>query len=292
MASGNAEEQHILSPQEVRGLRVFITRGQGVTCHNGPQLTDQAFHNTGVPSVGAAPDKGRIDGVQKLLRDEFNCLGPYSDAKPGQCSELEFLVGDDKGQLGSFRTPGLRNVALRSPYMHAGQFGSLEQVLRHYMRAPAAATGRSEITAKSTRSPDRIVIRLNESDVADLTAFLGTLTGAALNLRECGGGGLSILNANERNQHLLTSLGLDHILDIDMDGTSWETERRTVCRELAQCEGQTAPVCKEEQARQVLHAHQALTEANTANVCKFRDVIQFLEDELAVVPTAKSATAA
>lgn len=124
------------------------------------------------------------------------------------------------------------------------------------------------------------VVDLERCPMMDST-FLGTLTGAALNLRESGGGGLSILNANERNQHLLTSLGLDHILDLDLDGTAWAVERVTVGRELAQCEGQTSPVCKEEQTLQVLRAHQALTEANAANACKFRDVIQFLEDELA-----------
>lgn len=116
------------------------------------------------------------------------------------------------------------------------------------------------------------------------STFLGTLTGAALNLRESCGGGLSILNANERNQHLLTSLGLDNILELDVDGSAWPDERRTVRAELAQCEGQKAPVCKEEQARQVLQAHEALTEANAANTCKFRDVIQFLRDEIAALP--------
>lgn len=123
------------------------------------------------------------------------------------------------------------------------------------------------------------VVDLERCPMMDST-FLGTLTGAALNLRESGGGGLSVLNANERNQHLLTSLGLDHILDLDLDGTAWVAERKLVCKELAQCEGQTVPACKEEQALQVLRAHQALTEANEANECKFRDVIQFLEDEL------------
>jgi anti-sigma B factor antagonist len=124
------------------------------------------------------------------------------------------------------------------------------------------------------------VVDLDHCPMMDST-FLGTLTGAALNLRESGGGGLSVLNANERNKHLLTSLGLDHILELDVDGTAWEAERKLVSRDLSQCEGQTAPVCKEEQARQVLEAHQALTEANPDNACKFRDVIQFLEDELA-----------
>jgi anti-anti-sigma regulatory factor len=124
------------------------------------------------------------------------------------------------------------------------------------------------------------VVDLDRCPMMDST-FLGTLTGAALNLRESGGGCLSVLNANERNQHLLTSLGLDHILELDVDGTAWAAERKLVGQELAPCDGQTAPVCKEEQAKQVLEAHQALTEANPDNACKFRDVIQFLEDELA-----------
>jgi cytochrome c peroxidase len=115
--------------------------------------------------------------VKKLMGDEFNCLGPYSDARPEQCMELQFVATDDRTQIGSFRTPGLRNVALRPPYMHAGELTTLEQVIRHYMRAPAASTGRSEITARGTGQADRIVIQLSEQDVADLAAFLATPTG-------------------------------------------------------------------------------------------------------------------
>jgi cytochrome c peroxidase len=167
VAAGDVSGQQILSPQETRGLRVFLTRGNCVTCHNGPLLTDHDFHNTGVRSSGP-PDRGRYEGIRRLLRDEFNCLGPYSDAKPEQCTELQFLTADDKSQIGSFRTPGLRNVALRAPYMHAGQLGTLEEVVRHYMRRKGV---------KSWGSKGRIAIHLEESDVPDLVAFLGTLTG-------------------------------------------------------------------------------------------------------------------
>lgn len=137
------------------------------------------------------------------------------------------------------------------------------------------------VIAAGTRD---FVVDLERCPMMDST-FLGTLTGAALNLRESGGG-LSVLNANDKNVQLLTSLGLDHILDLDVDGTAWAAERRQVCKDLAQCDGQTAPVCKEEQARQVLQAHQALTAANPDNECRFRDVIQFLEDELAATTAA------
>jgi cytochrome c peroxidase len=175
----------LLTPQEIRGLRVFIGQGQCVTCHNGPLLTDHAFHNTGVPpaSPGGAPDRGRIDATAKLLADEFNCLGRYSDARPEQCGELQFLATGEPGQLGAFRTPSLRNVAARAPYMHAGQFASLEQVLRHYARSPKAAIGHSELAQPGEKAHDRQAIRLGESDIQDLAAFLGTLTGPVLQPR-------------------------------------------------------------------------------------------------------------
>lgn len=181
---GDALGQEVLTPQEVRGLRAFITKGQCVTCHNGPLLTDHAFHNTGVPPLEPArPDRGRIAGLKKLLADEFNCLGPYSDAKPAQCGELQFLATDDPGALGAFRTPSLRNVAARPPYMHAGQFADLEQVLAHYARAPKAVLGHSELARPGDRHAERAPIRLSEADIRDVAAFLSTLTGPVIQPR-------------------------------------------------------------------------------------------------------------
>lgn len=113
----------------------------------------------------------------KLLKDEFNCLGPYSDAKPGQCGELQFLSASDASQLAAFRTPGLRNVAARPPYMHAGQFASLEQVVQHYAASPKAVLGHSELALPGDRHAERQPIRLSADEVRDLAVFLGTLTG-------------------------------------------------------------------------------------------------------------------
>ena len=175
-ADGRAQE--VLTVQEVRGLRAFLNKGQCVTCHNGPLLTDHAFHNTGVPPIDPAnPDRGRVEGLKKLLKDEFNCLGPYSDAKPEQCGELQFLSTNDPGALGAFRTPSLRNVAARAPYMHAGQFADLGQVLQHYARSPKAAIGHSELAQPGENHAERQTIRLSATDIQDLAAFLGTLTG-------------------------------------------------------------------------------------------------------------------
>lgn len=123
------------------------------------------------------------------------------------------------------------------------------------------------------------VVDLERCPIMDST-FLGTLTGAALNLRESGSGEVSVLNANSRNQQLLTSLGLDHILDVDSDGSKFGDERRQVCCELNTCADEAGPCPKEEQAAQVLAAHEALTRANAENAVRFRDVIEFLEQEL------------
>jgi len=180
-ARGDGQGQQELSPQEVRGLRLFLGKGQCVTCHNGPQLSDHAFHNTGVPPIDPAkPDRGRADGLRKLVQDEFNCLGRYSDAKPDQCGELQFLSAADASQLAAFRTPSLRNVAARGPYMHAGQFTSLEQVVTHYANSPKAVLGHSELAREGEKHAERQVIRLSATDIQDLSAFLRTLTGPVI----------------------------------------------------------------------------------------------------------------
>jgi anti-anti-sigma regulatory factor len=121
------------------------------------------------------------------------------------------------------------------------------------------------------------VVDLERCPMMDST-FLGMLTGAALNLREAGGGTLSVLNANQRNLQLLTSLGLDHILDLDQDGHLWTEERRQACEALQHC-GETNE-CKEAQTEHVLAAHLALAGVSDANECRFHDVIEFLEKEL------------
>ena len=123
------------------------------------------------------------------------------------------------------------------------------------------------------------VIDLERCPTMDST-FLGTLTGVALRLRESGGGRLTVLNANGRNQQLLSSLGLDHVLEVDVDGTTWAAERAVAAAELGHCEGCETLPTKTDQAEHVLEAHQALTRANAANASRFQDVIVFLEKEL------------
>ncbi|WP_246312536.1 cytochrome-c peroxidase [Pseudaquabacterium terrae] len=157
-----------LTPDEVAGLRLFLGKANCLQCHNGPLFTNNDFHNTGVPfAKGLTSDTGRSAGVKQVLGDEFNCLGPYSDARPEQCGELRFLVTDSPNQLRQYRPPSLRNVAERAPYMHAGQLDSLDQVVEHYNRAPAAPKGHSELKP----------LNLNDREATQLIAFLRTLSG-------------------------------------------------------------------------------------------------------------------
>jgi cytochrome c peroxidase len=179
---GDAAARGLLQADEARGLRLFIGKGQCVSCHNGPLLSDQQFHNTGVPPRDAArPDRGRATATAKVRSDEFNCLGPFSDAPPEQCQELRFMVTDDAALEGAFKTPGLRGVAGRPPYMHAGQFKTLEQVVRHYVAAPHAAVGHSELThrhagAAPPKHAERAPIELSDAEISDLVRFLDTLS--------------------------------------------------------------------------------------------------------------------
>ena len=168
----------VLSAQEVRGLRLFIGKGQCVTCHNGPLFTDQHFHNTGVPPrEPAQPDRGRAAATAKVQRDEFNCLGPFSDASPSSARNFASWSSDDPALEGAFKTPSLRDVALRAPYMHAGQFASLDEVVAHYAKSPPAAVGHSELVHAGTGRAARKPIRLSEAETREIVAFLQALSG-------------------------------------------------------------------------------------------------------------------
>lgn len=138
------------------------------------------------------------------------------------------------------------------------------------------------------RGSRHLVVDLERCPMMDST-FLGTLTFAALHLREAGNGSLSVLNANQRNQQLLVSLGLDHILDIDKEGTAWAEERKAACARLAMCDEKGA-ASPREQAQHVLQSHQTLANVSDDNESRFRDVIQFLEKELEGTPSPASSS--
>lgn len=165
LADGHAPDG-ILSDDEEAGLRLFIGKANCTQCHNGPLLTDESFHNTGVPAVAGLPeDVGRASGAPLVLADEFNCRSRYSDARPEACAELEFLAPDGHELVRAFKAPSLRGVADRPPYMHAGQIATLAEVIEHYDRAPRAPAGHTELRR----------LKLSRKERAQLEAYLRSL---------------------------------------------------------------------------------------------------------------------
>jgi cytochrome c peroxidase len=172
--AGDASGGGHLTPEAVTGLQFFVREGACVSCHLGPFFTDRAFHNLGLPAptteAGAggqgAYDMGRTVGAEQVRNAEFRCSGPWSDT--ATCEELRFLNPAFSDFITAFKTPSLRNVTRTAPYMHTGQFATLDDVLDFYAALPGkAAFGHRELTLQPlTLPPERR---------AALKAFLAAL---------------------------------------------------------------------------------------------------------------------
>lgn len=134
-----AGESEALDQRERFGLEIFRTKGNCVTCHLGPNLTDERFHNTG---IGYADGRFVDDG--------------------------RFTVTEDPRDRGAFKTPTLRDVALTAPYMHDGSLSTLERVIEDYDRGG---------TPNPQLDPEIRKLNLSEPEKDALAAFLRTLTG-------------------------------------------------------------------------------------------------------------------
>ncbi|NQV56368.1 MAG: cytochrome-c peroxidase, partial [Rhodospirillales bacterium] len=146
-----------LSNDEEEGLRAFIADNQGncISCHSGPLLTDNKFHNIGIEPAGALDaDLGRLSGYKDVISNEFNCRSSYSGIPPAECPKRIAIKPDDTNPKGAFRTPSLRNVSKTAPYMHAGQYETLDQVIWHYREPLRAKIGKSELE-KTTLTPSQ-----------------------------------------------------------------------------------------------------------------------------------------
>lgn len=158
-----------LSPAAVRGLEIFVGRGQCTLCHSGPLLSDGEFHDVGIALAAdfRSVDPARHRGVLEILQSPFTRLGRYADAAdPG--APIQFLEPKSQ-QLGQFKTPSLRGVADTAPYMHDGRFATLEEVVRFYdTRQGAAPLGHPTTLLQP--------LGLSEKAVADLVAFLESLS--------------------------------------------------------------------------------------------------------------------
>ncbi|MFZ4876301.1 cytochrome-c peroxidase [Janthinobacterium sp. Mn2066] len=179
-----------LNPQELRGLALFNDENKGncASCHISqpaagggfPQFTDYGLINIGVPRNRKLP---------------VNADPAYFDL--GLCGPDRTDLKDHKEYCGSFKTPSLRNVALRKVFFHNGSFTSLEQVLRFYVQRdtapqkwypknpdgsvhkyddmPPGMEANVNVEAPFDRKPGQAPA-LNEKEIADVVAFLKTLT--------------------------------------------------------------------------------------------------------------------
>jgi len=135
-----------LTEQEQRGFHLFVTEHEPRSgqfgadcfhCHGGTLFTDHQFHNNGLVP-GMDEGRSRVTGKKE---DRFK-----------------------------FVTPSLRNVAVTAPYMHDGQFATLEEVIEHYDRGLHRSPSLDPNLAK------REALNLSAKDKAALVAFLKTLT--------------------------------------------------------------------------------------------------------------------
>ncbi len=130
-----------LSPNAKKGFLIFKGKARCVLCHSGALLSDQSYHNLGVPQTGTlAVDVGR------------------------------YAISHDPADKGKFRTPPLRNVALTSPYMHDGTFRTLKKVVDFYNQGG----GNSGF---KTKDPLLVPLHLTTQEKNELVDFLLSLTG-------------------------------------------------------------------------------------------------------------------
>lgn len=178
LRAGNVAAERVISPAAKRGLKLFVGTANCELCHSGPTFSDGQFHNLGLPVLpGEAPDAGRAAGIGLLTANPFNGTGVFSDQRTGPSHDRIAYLPPPKSQLGAFKTPSLRNVALTAPYMHDGRFATLAQVLDFYTEDKAARHGRMVGVREHTAD---LVPSLDHRQKADLIAFLQTLNGDPL----------------------------------------------------------------------------------------------------------------
>jgi cytochrome c peroxidase len=124
-----------LTPLEKKGLEIFNGKGHCTACHWGGYFSDSRFHNLGVEPVDPLkPDEGRYNVTQNP---------------------------EDKG---AFKTPTVRDVALRAPYLHDGSEKTLEGLVRLYN----SGGGKSD----RNLDPMMVPLGLSEKEVEALVAFM------------------------------------------------------------------------------------------------------------------------
>jgi cytochrome c peroxidase len=166
-----------MSEAAVRGFQVFLGDGRCVSCHVIEQdqaiFSDNRFHNIG---VGMNRIQDRVPELApKFL--EAKARGMDVDVKvltDPDSSELgRFAVTDGLDELGAFKTPTLRNVAVTAPFMHDGSLATLRDVVVHYNNGGVTNKGEpvNDYLSGGIRP-----LNLTEEQISDLVAFMEALT--------------------------------------------------------------------------------------------------------------------
>ena len=167
-------EEGAVSEAAARGFRLFSGRARCAACHRIGQdealFTDHQLHNTGIGylrSMGNRSGEVKVQvapGTYVELDDAF--LAPISETPPSDLGLYE--ITQRPADRWKYKTPSLRNVALTRPYMHDGSLGALHQVVEFYNTGGVP---------NETLDPLITPLGLNAREVADLVAFLESLTG-------------------------------------------------------------------------------------------------------------------
>jgi anti-sigma B factor antagonist len=141
-----------------------------------------------------------------------------------------------------------------------------------FQNSPALKEFSKEMLERGYR---HFVVDLNGCPVMDST-FMGTLAGIALRLREFGNGSLLVRNANERNWDLLQNLGLNNLFEVESKATELAKDKLVDAAPL----DADHPIGRSDQAECMIEAHEALVDADPENLARFKDVLEYLKQDL------------
>jgi cytochrome c peroxidase len=170
-------EKSALAEQQIRGLELFVNQGRCVSCHVIEQtqalFTDNRFHNIGVGINDIQDDVPELAGEfmkAKMTLSEVD-EQVLSDKRTSELGRFAISKGFD--DLGSFKTPTLRNVAATAPYMHDGSVETLRDAVVHYNNGGVT---NEEDPVNDFLSGGIRPLDLTDDQIDDLVAFMEALT--------------------------------------------------------------------------------------------------------------------
>lgn len=161
----------------LRGLKIFVGKGNCSLCHFGPLFTTGEFANIGMPYFirKGVVDKGRFGGITAVKASPYNLLGDYSDDPDKRSGLQTHHVARQYRNWGEFKIPSLRQVSETAPYMHNGSLEDLDAVIDHY----------SELNEERLHADGERILKplnLTVQEKADLKSFLESLSGPLASL--------------------------------------------------------------------------------------------------------------